>query len=403
LSEYCQNFLCYTGSMEPREIYNNPGIDLRKAQKLNNAFISSEILRKADIAPIVEDLSRDITTKLKSLRVARNERGEDSQEKVEVILQLLNAENILLELTVTLYSAELMIEKNQKGDPPGSTRLSWRDENRIIHSDTITPAELEPFLDPIREAVLDKLSGLLPREVTARIARHYKVTREIVKTRTQSLMGDLVSHELIGDLTKEDKKAQIQALKYLLAIPESERSPYIFWEVQALDSSSGITLNQEIKLTTLSEFLKINPLPKLDKMLGYMVDAIKGHQFLIKHGLRLRDNDLKNIGIDIKKDRGMLFDYDYLRLEGKPVYVSKNNPIQELDIVYELGYDIIQLFYPYYMKYEKDPRQNQKKYQHVFIALKNLSDNMTTEDPSARPSLQEARTCLETIIYDIND
>ena len=281
--------------MEPREIYNNPGIDLRKAQKLNNVFISSEILRKADIAPIVEDLSRDITTKLKSLRVARNERGEDSQEKVEVILQLLNAENILLELTVTLYSAELMIEKNQKGDPPGSTRLSWRDENRIIHSDTITPAELEPFLDPIREAVLDKLSGLLPREVTARIARHYKVTREIVKTRTQSLMGDLVSHELIGDLTKEDKKAQIQALKYLLAIPESERSPYIFWEVQALDSSSGITLNQEIKLTTLSEFLKINPLPKLDKMLGYMVDAIKGHQFLIKHGLKLKDNDFKNI------------------------------------------------------------------------------------------------------------
>jgi|GEM_PF-6250105 len=365
-------------------------INENNLERVNRPFVTKDFLKQADIDEMAEKIKDVIKEKISTL--------ESPEQKMEIILHFLEGSQILENITM-LKQAGFSVKRDIIYRNP--IKLSWKDQSGKTQSDTITIEELEPFLRRIRELVLDKLSPFLPPSMVLHIVK--KVQDPYSKEPKLELENNLFyKREDYRMLTsteqiETEKRNHSEALKYLYNI--KERSPFIYYGIHTLDSRQGATIGNFLKVTNLSEILANKPKPPLQKMLGYLLDAIEGHKFLLAHDLVLFDNHNENIFINNETDTGLLLDLGGLRRKNdKAILTSPHTPperlgyvngvITEANIVYELGLTLSRILFEYGQK-ETNLRL---KYLHALAA------QMESVRPQNRPTLEDIEGKLRKIM-----
>ena len=358
--------------------------------RVNRAFVTKDSLKEGDIDEIAQDIVDSIKEKLGDFESI-------TKEEIATIIYTLQPSYILSHHTL---AGEFSIKSLTTSG--NLVKLTWRDKNGELQSDTVSKQELEPSLQKIRLAVLSKLSLILPKNINA----------EIVK---QSLRGGVVELESGKFYKREERRGdpkylalentnKVRALKNLHKIPE--KSPFIFYGTESVDQRGGAISKAIDNLTTIEESLRQPEKPLLSEVVGYFIDVINGHKFLLSHDLVLFDTGNHNIGIrkDKNAKRGIMFDLgglrrkddktEYLvptetkpseRLTGKTE--KDDSPATEANIVYELGEGLGTIR----RSYSREAPANQ------LLALQNLSKEMTERDPKRRPTLQQVEERLEEV------
>ena len=369
--------------IEPINIVNDTSMKLRR---VDEAFLDKDFLTETDIEEMARTIADSIQSKLGTL--------EEEDQKVEAVVDVLQASQVLESYVQKSMSKKVFIRSLSDG----TTTLSWTDKDGIRQSEEITEQELEPFLQKIRIAVLNKLSGILPKNITAQMVKRYLGrVLELEGGRYYKKAGDRGGPERLA----RENNNQIQALKYLHNLPE--RSPFIYYGTESIDPQMGRTISRAIKLTNIKKILyQIEQLP-FSKVLSYFNDAVEGHIFLLSSGLVLFDNNLENIGINKDTDKGILFDFDGLRQKkDETVYVVApgylpperkddfDSPATEASIVYELGVSLETIIRAYYGKGKVD--------KYMMEDLEKLSMSMRDTAPEQRPTLAQVKQKLQSII-----
>ena len=144
-------------------------------------------------------------------------------------------------------------------------------------------------------------------------------------------------------------------------------------------------------------------------MLKYLLDAIKGAQYLSEKGFVLEDLHLENIGIDKEKDIGVLFDYDCLYLKGEMLKgrrihykhmppesksIKIETPTTEAEMVFQLGVclkRILERFIEVVGLKKVNKQINSEQ-------LLKISMRMTNEKPEKRGTLKNVIDELEPLV-----
>ena len=150
--------------------------------RVNRAFVTKDSLKEGDIDEIAQDIVDSIKEKLGDFESI-------TKEEIATIIYTLQPSYILSHHTL---AGEFSIKSLTTSG--NLVKLTWRDKNGELQSDTVSKQELEPSLQKIRLAVLSKLSLILPKNINA----------EIVK---QSLRGGVVELEN-GKFYKLKKKSK---------------------------------------------------------------------------------------------------------------------------------------------------------------------------------------------------
>jgi hypothetical protein len=271
-----------------------------------------------------------------------------------------------------------------------------------VYGEKLSIEEIEPHLRPLRQALLRELQSRLGIDIHAIISgggstimrlEDGKIAKETYITYTRQF-------------AEQARRDHLRALHTLYSLPESERSPYLAY--QLIDSGPynnqpmvHLEVQQQLPIQDLANFLRKNR-PGFAQALGYVVDAMQGAQFLLDHGLRLTDLHLQNIAVDTTSGRGLLFDYDGLRSEDDVVHEyyaayrppevrpSDSGPIEEAHMVYELGKTLQELFKEGLFNFENDD--------HTYEAVDSIRESMVATDPQSRPSLKEVIASLQSFI-----
>lgn len=271
-------------------------------------------------------------------------------------------------------------------------------------NDGPTLEDVEAAIEPIRAAILQDLTTLLPE---TSIAMAIKVLSDKGGVRELDTGQAFKPGTGFESETEADRNNRLIALTDLYTIPD-HRSPYLMYSIVKIDTSTqergGAQVQQLIRFETLQDKLEADErepgsLPA-KKAFGYLRDGMRAACFLIAHNLRLSDLAPANIAIDQAADRGMLFDFDMLRQAGdttsiypaRPFYYPPERisgapgPIEEAQMVYEFGMGLKQLMSHYSKTGQSYPR----------VGL--MAERMTTRDPTARPTLAGAVETLEPIL-----
>jgi len=368
------------------EIFGTSASEQNETDALKKSFITKDFLTDKDIEDTAKSLAEAIVKKI-------SETKEDG-EKVEVLVDMLSGYGLLN--SPDLFKGSDFIRVSQFN--ANYAILSWKDKNGVLQEDRITVKELEPFLQKIRKAVLGKLSAFLPREIIARASKGSLNTNgELEEGRYFKPLG---SKGVYAEI-----ESQVSALKHLHELPE--RSPFIYYGTETLDPRTGATVGKALQLSDMTSELKEFIKPKLNKILGFLIDIVEGHIFLTRNGLTLIDNHLDNLGIDKEKGTGVLFDLGGLRKLGTPIdtYIAKreylppeyrNGTAATIEnIVWELGLSLekITQYYPrkssFYAVDSKTPQQLE--------AIHDLAIKMMAKNPEKRPTLEEVKNRLKDI------
>src|SRR3989344_2069740 len=203
-----------------------------KLSRVDAAFVTKDFLTEADI----EEMARTIADSIKEkLHILGDINQEDGIEKeTEMVVYTLQASQIL-NYYITAYGKKLFVKSFDYDS--STTTVTWTDDNGVSQTDTITEEELEPFLQKIRIAVLNKLSGILPDKVVARIIKRNKGrVSELEEGRYYKQQGERGGPARMA----RENNNQTQALKNLHNLPK--RSPFIYYGTESLDTQNLRTI-----------------------------------------------------------------------------------------------------------------------------------------------------------------
>ncbi len=376
------------------EVIQRNNTDEKILRQINKKFTERDFLTQQNIDKIAENLSELIKKKLSEIDIEK--------ESIDLIIKTLNPEEIFNLLIADQSSVFRLVDKLPK-DPVNSIRLIWTENDKEV-SETISKEEIQPFLEKIQKEVLNKLSGLIPENARAYIANSIsKRVFDIGNNLLYKQYSSIINHPEINQKGTED---YLEALNHLSNL--QEKSQFIYNNTLTIDTQHGQSILKKINLTNLSEILKDTKEYPLNRILGYFIDIIEGHKFLIKNGLILTDNQPRNLGVDKDTDKGILFDLDGLRKKEiktnyvaihnflppermQEVYENKPSPITEKNIVYELGLALSDVIYIYErtdINWD-DTIQGQK--------LSDLIKKMLEKTPEKRPPLEEVQKELANI------
>ncbi len=362
---------------------------------IDQAFVAKDFLVDADIDLMATSIAESIKNKLTD---------KSTEEDIIAIINTLDAEQILN--NNDLFTQSGMRLSNTK-DLKNIT-VTWVDANHARKTEIIEAADLEPFLSHIKSMVLDKLASFLPKNINAEIIKS-RFGKRVFQLENKKVLKNPIISPSINDshtensLLDEYDRSHIEALDFLHSIPENERSPYISFDSEKIDTKNARIIKQNIKLDNLLQIIDSNHKPKLTKMIDYFIDILKGHEFLIAHDLFLTDNALKNLGVNLDTDTGILFDFDGLEKKGVEArYIHHRGclppertgiplaPITEANIVYELGLSLQGIMPEYLLDDTGLIRPEFTKNEII-----NFIDNMTDKDPKKRPTIKQIISELE--------
>jgi|GEM_PF-4353323 len=365
-----------------------------------------------------------------------------SDEQVYFVFQMLDAVDLFQRLEAWGYRVKRLDlpppnpfappEQNEQGKIPTfeeRLELSWEHAGKP-HTATLTLHELESFLAPIREAVLEELKNVLDSSTLLLLKKELHEGRvwEAYDARVLKEAKDVDPRT--HPEPQEHKRARFAATSRLFELPE--RSPYLAYHVVALehnfDSRRGAEVQRKLDIQTLNE-LTLDNIP-LEASVRAVIDAMRGAAFLVEHGLRLTDFAPDNIMVDTATGTGMLFDYDGLREHDDivdwypahrgflpPERISlaekqrlgyqhftdmlsdlRTNKIEagvitQAEMVYEFGSLLLVLLY-------RAPYESMEKF-HEDIKRFGIPA-MRAEDPKARPTLAQAIEHLEAIVAELD-
>lgn len=378
---------------------------------LERSFLQKDFINPKELKEFAIGLAQDIQRLLIHAKVP--------EEQAAIIVYFLNAEDILSKARHFGFTVKWVGAKEfHRSD---IAELSWEDKQGLKQTDQITIQELEVFLYPIRQAVLEELSTMIDRNSIQLIKRSMTQDQRIWELhdgRVLKMARD--NNPNLEPEPEEDKKGRLEALTHLFGL--RERSPYIAYQILGIELTTeaheGSEIQRKIEITTLDKLLEDTRAVSLNKALGYVRDAMQGAQFLVDHDMRMTDFAPDNIGIDLVNGRGMLFDYDGLRMKDHivkgyathigycpperipprqkgeeilddfdrivalfgPVPPQIKGPIQPQEMIYEFGSLIETVL---------------KKYGQESLADILLVRRMHDHNPANRPSFLEVRRALE--------
>lgn len=255
----------------------------------------------------------------------------------------------------------------------------------------------------IRKAVADSLEHHPKFEELKDKVKWDMILRSLVQDGIRQVIGILKSNKVLKDSPIFDMfdptmtKAHNKALHKLYEL--DEKCPYLAYPIEKIANVGDLNsfeIQTYMNMVTLEDLLNLasEQQPSKYKLLSYLLDAMRGLQFLLDNGLVLSDFRLKNIGVNLDTDKGMLFDFDSLYQKGdKAIYLSHpDQRPEEVD-----GQDIIE-FKESYMVHELGVTILQMWEQVEFEGLKTFAEKMSSEDPDERPQLDECIKKIETMV-----
>ena len=203
--------------------------------------------------------------------------------------------------------------------------------------------------------------------------------------------------------------AREKALNKLMPILKERPCPYV---LRLKEFTEGSRIVKRKNMTDLRRLLLRKE--EMDKngmkfFLKYLLDAIKGTDFLSDNGLVLEDLHLENIGIDQEKDVGVLFDYDCLYLKGEMLKGRRvhykhmppeskstkvETPTTEAEMVYQLGVCLRRIIEEFIQKVGLKKMNEELGVESVV----KISERMTNENPEERGTLKETIEELEPLV-----
>lgn len=370
--------------------------DEKAVENLYRKFVQKEFITDKDLDQISLYLAEIVKQKIKP--------GATKAE-VLVIIETLTSEQLLDDYELLSKTG---VFSSNLGD--GHKEVSYLDENDNRHKVNIHPEDLAPFLEKIKFIVFDKLSSFLDKNINLKKTTNKLSNRVYQLDDNQILKEPIItsnSSKIYPEELLEYDKSHIEALEELHKIPEQERSPYVYFGTEIINKENLKTINQYINLTTIIELVDIKKenKPHLEKIMHYFLDILKGHDFLISHNLFLTDNALQNLGVNLDKNTGILFDFDGLEKKGSPAryvvhweYFPPERtdmilaPINEGNIIYELGIGL---------RYIHTIYKNEEYAHQIDGELKtihHLLEKMIYHNPAKRPNIKETIQEIENLI-----
>ena len=331
---------------------------------LENEFIATD---KGHISrQEIRECAVDLAAQLEPVIAA----CQTPQEQYSVVVEFLTAQRLEEELNSVNQGAESTMDLN----------------------------ELEAYLHPIRRALLEELIPLLNLNIHMIAGQ---LADKVWALEDNKILKLPEPHPAEHD--------QTEAFRLLYSLPE--RSPYLTYQLleaaPLTGNSEGAQVQRRLPIETLDVVLA-QERPELQVSIGYVLDTMKGAQFLIDNGLRMTDFSPANVAINQNIGHAQLFDFDGLRLAGEAVevYVARGDsyqppervphqkstpeevygPVQEAEMVYEFGKLLQDVFLG---TSSNDPLQTQ---------VRRISMGMLRSSPADRPPLAQIISDLEHLL-----
>jgi hypothetical protein len=393
---------------------------INAAEEFETKFLTSEnALNSEDIEKFAKAIKLEI-------KIATSVTS-DPEEQASLIIYLLKPESLMEKLLGgSGYENDGSDDATENYDPVRGviTHLAWTDEKGESQYGSFDQTDWEDALYQLRKVVLDKLTEDVDPKTVHLVTRALTDNKRILELRDNKILKLAKDHNKISFLEPEEKSGRMEALKELYSLPE--RSPYIAYVVLEVENNfepyQGREIQQKMEMKTLEDLLKEKDSVEFKKMLGYVLQGMKGANFLVKKNLRLTDFVPKNIGVDVQKDKAFLFDFDGLKkkdvaVEWYPAHsgyvpperekkknkayapederiflaggveIDRNTkkPIEESEMVYELGC---------LLETVRGAYGASLKQADLFASMKDL-------DPEKRPKLEEVVVALEKEIDEL--
>ncbi|MEK9157355.1 MAG: hypothetical protein AAB448_04505 [Patescibacteria group bacterium] len=380
--------------------------------ELNKAFVSPlhETISGEEVEQIAEHVSGEIVEALESYKKEKRHDGELERSEIQqasFILHMLQIDKLITEIRFD-KRREFKIAINNS-DSVQNVVITWNPEGEEPVRETFTRQELDSAIEPLRRAILDKLTPALPESIRILISRH--TLHEYGKAGAMSDVDELEDGTILkrGRAMANFKQAMEQ---YHGLEAAGKSSPYVNFFVHDYEFLAASDPNKErysAIIKKLPDVVTLIDLVSGEKegrisikvAIRYLVDAMRGAAYLVDNGLILSDISLDNIRIDLEKGIGQLFDFDGLKPVGTEGYWVKTsyrppefNPDmprrldgeigQEKSMVYEFGFGLRLLA----SRYPADTNN----------ALSEYILRMTAEVDNSRPTLKEAIVELERLM-----
>lgn len=274
-----------------------------------------------------------------------------------------------------------------------TTKVTWQDQG-TNYSGEFSTEDLAPHLDQIKQTLCDKISNHLPK---------YKL---LIIDRDHSIVAHSLANNLFlkTPLTNETDEKYLQAIERLVNMPV--KSPFLFYDIlyssQKTNCTYFILISDKINVIDLKSLAE-QKLVSAKKALSIVRDCMQGAIHLLNNQLVLTDLSLENLFLNRESDRGLLLDYDGLRITGtQGQYLAhegyhppefgetfKDCKVEAPQMIFEFGVSITSLL----KNYDLDNNSSA-----CVIKLKELANKMTSSDPKARPDFNTAIAQLATII-----
>lgn len=346
---------------------------------------SSEPLEtnKLDLPKIAQEIANK--TRQEALRLgAKN--GDTLQLKIEF-----DADNIVRRICT---QTEQKLPISAVEDLVATFRLDkitlqWKEHGLATGSqdreDEIVFHELQDYLDQIKQVLCYEIANCLPEYKIVVVIKSFQKGDGF-----EERVSKLNDNQVLKYVHEDAKETCLPALERLMQLPE--RCPYLFYGINyfaTIPTTNSLVLIEDLlEIESLTDFLdkKTTRMPG-EKALRVFSDCLQAAKFLVDHGLRLSDCCEDNFFYDRVTDRGMLKDYDGLRLEGATnIYIrrvgnyptDRENPLAPIsiaDMVFEFGRSL-EFILGIYGLFNSRPD------------LVSLSREMTDIDPALRPSFE---------------
>lgn len=204
---------------------------------------------------------------------------------------------------------------------------------KFVHKDgtEVTRQEVGDVLHTIRAALTEELKNILPDiNLYVQTERESQLSRKVSELHDEKI---LKKPRRDGVEWQRAKLANNRALQELYALPK--RSPYLAYPIREMEEGLGVQIQKKMDMTTLWEIMGSGPLPPIHDVIRYFTDALRGMDFLWDYGFELSDLGLENYGVDNSKNKGFLFDYDYLYKRDE--HPQNFGPSKEIAILYSMG------------------------------------------------------------------